>query len=245
VVAIKTVNLAGDFEESQIQEAKERFFREAKAAGRLNHPHIVTIFDMGEEDDLAYIAMDYLDGVNLATYANPERLLDVAEVLDIGAQVADSLDYAHKQNVVHRDIKPANIIYDKNKHSAVVTDFGIASLTDSTQTKTGIILGTPSYMSPEQIAGKKIDGRSDLFSLGVTLYQLISGVLPFEGDSMAALMFKITNEKHASIRRVRSDLPACVGTIMNKALQKDAEARYATGADMAKDLRKCLAKIEG
>ncbi|MDH5184445.1 MAG: protein kinase, partial [Gammaproteobacteria bacterium] len=193
-VAIKTIALNAEFEASEIEEAKMRFYREAEAAGRLNHPNIVTVYDVGEEEDLAYIAMDYLQGVNLSVYTKPEHLLPIDTVLSIGEQVADALDYGHQHKVIHRDIKPGNIIYDPKSGKVSVTDFGIASLTDSSKTRTGTILGTPSYMSPEQIAGKKVDGRSDMFSLAVMLYQLLCGRLPFEGDSLAALMFKITNE---------------------------------------------------
>lgn len=242
-VAIKTIALNAEFEANEIEEAKARFYREAEAAGRLSHPNIVTVYDVGEEEDVAYIAMDYLQGVNLSVYTQPENLLPVDTVLDIGAQVASALDYAHKNNVIHRDIKPGNIIYEPKTGKISVTDFGIASLVDSSKTRTGTILGTPSYMSPEQIAGKKVDGRSDEFSLAVTLYQLLCGHLPFEGDSLAALMFKITNEKHTSIRRIRPELPPCVPTILNKAMQKERDKRYDDAGEMADDLRKCGEKV--
>ncbi|MBD3610320.1 MAG: protein kinase [Gammaproteobacteria bacterium] len=238
-VAIKTIALNAEFEADEIQEAKERFYREAEAAGRLSHANIVTVYDVGEEEDLAYIAMDYLQGVNLSVYAKPEQLLPVDTVLSIGEQVADALDYAHNNKVIHRDIKPGNIIYEPKTGKVSVTDFGIASLTDSSKTKTGTILGTPSYMSPEQISGKRVDGRSDIFSLAVMMYLLLSGRLPFEGDSLAALMFKIANEKHLSIRRVRDDLPACISTILNKALQKELDKRYETAGQFAQAIRKC------
>jgi len=241
-VAIKTIALNAEFEANEIEEAKARFYREAEAAGRLSHPNIVTVYDVGEEEDVAYIAMDYLEGVNLSVYTQPDHLLPVQTVLSIGAQVADALGYAHNNNVIHRDIKPGNIIYEPKTGKVSVTDFGIASLVDSSKTRTGTILGTPSYMSPEQIAGKKVDGRSDEFSLAVTLYQLLCGQLPFEGDSLAALMFKITNEKHPSIRRIRTDLPPCISTILNKAMQKERDKRYDTAGEFANDLRKCREK---
>ena len=163
--------------------------------------------DAGEEHDLAYIAMEFLKGKDLVPFTKAENLLPLPKVMSIVARVADALDYAHKQNVVHRDIKPANIMYDPATDTPKVTDFGIARITDSSKTKTGMVLGTPSYMSPEQLAGKKIQGGSDLFSLGVSLYQLACGKLPFEGDSMAQLMYRIANEPHTDILRIRPDLP--------------------------------------
>jgi len=173
--------LSQEFEADELQEVKERFFREAETAGRLNHPNIVTIFDAGEEHDLAFIAMEFLKGKDLAPYIKPDNLLPLPKVLSIIQRVADALSYAHTNNVVHRDIKPANIMYELESDTVKVTDFGIARITDSSKTKTGMVLGTPSYMSPEQLAGKKIAGHSDLFSLGVTLYQMASGHLPFTG----------------------------------------------------------------
>jgi serine/threonine-protein kinase len=160
--------------------------------------------------------------------------------MDVAARVADALYYAHQNSVVHRDIKPANIMYEPESDSVKVTDFGIARITDSSKTKTGMVLGTPSYMSPEQLAGKKIDGRSDLFSLGVMLFQMASGKLPFEGDSMAQLMFKIANEAHPNIREINPQVPECLAVIIDRALAKDNTQRYQTGAEMALDLRACM-----
>jgi len=243
VVAIKTMALSQEFEADEVDEVKERFFREAETAGRLNHPNIVTIFDAGEEHDLAYIAMEFLKGEDLASHTKPDNLLDPKTVLDIVIKSADALDYAHAENVVHRDIKPANIMYEPDTHKVKLTDFGIARITDSSKTKTGMVLGTPSYMSPEQLSGKKVDGRSDLFSLGVMLYQLLTGQLPFTGDSMATLMFKIANEPHQSLPEMRPDLPPALGSIIDKALQKSANERYSRGAQMVQDLRSCLASM--
>ncbi|HXU92029.1 MAG TPA: serine/threonine-protein kinase [Gallionella sp.] len=245
VVAIKTMALAQEFEADELQSVKERFFREAKTAGRLNHPNIVAIYDAGEEHDLAYIAMEFLKGQDLVPYTKPDNLLPLPRVMGIIARVADALDYAHGQNVVHRDIKPANIMYDAETDTPKVTDFGIARITDSSKTKTGMVLGTPSYMSPEQLAGKKIGGSSDLFSLGVSLYQLACGKLPFEGDSMAQLMYRIANEPHTDILSIKPDLPPCLVAIINKALAKQIEERYANGAAMAEALRQCAASLQG
>jgi len=243
VVAIKTMALAQEFEGDELVEVKERFFREAETAGRLTHPNIVTIYDAGEEHDLAYIAMEFLKGRDLAPFTKPDALLPVPQVLSIIARVSEALGYAHSQNVVHRDIKPANIMYEPESDTAKVTDFGIARVTDSSKTKTGMVLGTPSYMSPEQLAGKKVEGRSDLFSLGATLYQMLCGKLPFQGESMAQLMFKIANEPHADIRTQRTGLPACVAAVTNKALAKDPDQRYQSGEQMAKAIRLCLGTL--
>jgi serine/threonine-protein kinase len=244
-VAIKTMSLAQEFEGEKLADVKARFFREAETAGRLNHPNIVTIYDVGEDQDLSYIAMDYLKGDNLLAWTKPENLLPAAEVLDLMIYVAEALDYANSQRVVHRDIKPANIIYDQESGILKVTDFGVACLTDTSKTKTGTILGSPSYMSPEQLAGQKVDGRSDLFSLGITLYQMLSGELPFIADSLASLMYKIANEKHPDIRMFRPELPACISQIINKALHKKADDRFQTGAQMAKALMRCSSRLKG
>ena len=240
VVAIKTMALAQEFEADELDEVKERFFREAETAGRLNHPHIVTIYDAGEEHDLAYIAMEFLKGHDLARYCKPDNLLEIPRVVSIVQRAAEGLDFAHRQNVVHRDIKPANIMYEPESDTIKITDFGIARITDSSKTKTGMVLGTPSYMSPEQLAGKKVDGRSDLFSLGVMLYQMLTGSLPFKADSMASLMFKITNEDAADVRSLRSEIPEGLAAIINRALTKDADQRYQTGAEFAEDLKAFL-----
>ena len=237
VVAIKTLALALEFDEDEIEEVKQRFFREAETAGRLNHPNIVTIYDAGEEHDLAYIAMEFLKGHDLMRYCKPDNLMGMRRVISIVARAAEGLDYAHKQNVVHRDIKPANIMYEAESDTVKITDFGIARITDSSKTKTGTVLGTPSYMSPEQLAGKKVDGRSDLFSLGVMLYQMLSGSLPFKADSMASLMFKITNEEADDIRTIRAEIPVALAAVVNKALIKEVDQRYQTGIEFANALK--------
>jgi eukaryotic-like serine/threonine-protein kinase len=237
VVAIKTMALSAEFEADELADAKERFFREAETAGRLTHPNIVTIYDAGEEHDLCYIAMEFLKGKDLAPYTKQPNLLPPDRVLSIVERVADALGYAHSMGIVHRDIKPANIMYEPESDTAKVTDFGIARITDSSKTKTGMVLGTPSYMSPEQLAGKKIDGRSDLFSLGVTLFQMLSGRLPFEGESMTQLMFAIANNPHPQIREINATLPEWIDPIIDMALAKDYEKRYQTGALFAEAIR--------
>jgi serine/threonine-protein kinase len=241
VVAIKTLALGQEFEGDALIDARARFFREAETAGRLQHPHIVTIFDAGEEHDLAYIAMEFLKGRDLAYACAKEHLLPVPTVLSIAACVADALDYAHAHNVVHRDIKPANIMFDSTTHAVKVTDFGIARITDSSKTRTGLVLGTPSFMSPEQLAGKKVDGRSDLYSLGISLFQLLTGTLPLRGASMTELMHKIASVDAPDIRELRPDLSPAIARVVALALQKRPEARYQTGRQFAADLRQAAA----
>ena len=245
VVAIKTMALSQEFAGDELTDARERFFREAETAGRLQHQNIVTIFDAGEEHDLAFIAMEFLKGSDLADYCRGGQLLPVAKVLSIVARVAEALAYAHTQNVVHRDIKPANIMYEMESDTVKVTDFGIARITDSSKTKTGLVLGTPSFMSPEQLAGKKVDGRSDLYSLGVMLYQMLAGVLPFRGESMSELMFKIANEEAADVRIIRPELPENLANVVALALSKRPETRYQTGDQFASDLRAVEAQLAG
>ena len=244
VVAIKTIALTQEFEADELKDVLQRFFREAETAGRLNHPNIVTMYDAGEEHDLAYIAMEYLKGRDLSPRTKADNLLPVARVLSIVARVADALAYAHTLNVVHRDIKPANIMYDDATDTVKVTDFGIARITDSSRTKTGMVLGSPSYMSPEQLAGNKIEGTSDLFSLGVSMYQLLCGKLPFTGDSMAQLMFRIASEPHVDIMTIRPDLPPCLAEIIDKSLSKKVTDRYQSGAEMADAIRKCASGLQ-
>ena len=236
-VAIKTMALSAEFEADELTEAKERFFREAETAGRLNHQNIVTIYDTGDEHDLCYIAMELLKGQDLVPYTKSEALLPIPRVVSIYARVADALGYAHRQNVVHRDIKPANIMYDLEGDNPKVADFGIARVTDSSKTKTGMVLGTPSYMSPEQLSGKKVDGRSDLFSLAVSIYQMLCGHLPFVGDSMAQLMFKIANEEAADIRTLNPAVPDGLWEVLKRAMAKDADQRFQSGEELAAALR--------
>jgi eukaryotic-like serine/threonine-protein kinase len=245
VVAIKTMALSQEFEGEELADARERFFREAETAGRLQHQNIVTIFDAGEEHDLAYIAMEFLKGKDLVDFCKDGALLPVPKVLSIVARVAEALAYAHKQNVVHRDIKPANIMYEFDSDTVKVTDFGIARITDSSKTKTGLVLGTPSFMSPEQIAGKKVDGRSDLYSLGVMLFQMLTGVLPFRGDSMAELMYKIANEEAPDIRIIRPEISERLANVVALSLAKRPETRYQDGDQFAADLKSVQAEMSG
>jgi CHASE2 domain-containing sensor protein len=239
-VAIKTLALSDEFDGEALKDVHERFFREAETAGRLNHSNIVTIYDVGEDQGLAYIAMDYLLGDSLQKYTDSKSLLPMGEALAVAVKVAEGLDYAHKHRVVHRDIKPANIMYDRSSGRVKITDFGIAALTDMSKTKTGTILGSPLYMSPEQVSGNKLDGRSDLYSLGATLYQLLRGELPFEAPSLTGLMFKIANEPHPDVTFLRPDIPPTVKVVIDKALQKNPDARFQSGTEFANALRLAL-----
>jgi tRNA A-37 threonylcarbamoyl transferase component Bud32 len=238
-VAIKTMRLDQLDHDDKLQEVKARFFREAESTGRLSHPNIVTIFDAGEEGELGYIAMELIEGTPLKQWARKPNLMPVNEVLLTVATVADALDYAHQQGVVHRDIKPANIMLTKDRVVKVM-DFGIAKMASSSKTQTNIVLGTPTYMSPEQIAGKKVDGRSDIFSLGVVLFELLTGQLPFTADNLSAVLFSIAHHPHPSIQTLRADLPPMVQEIVDRALQKELPHRYRRAEEFADELRACL-----
>jgi CHASE2 domain-containing sensor protein/predicted Ser/Thr protein kinase len=242
-VAIKTVRFGDDFPPDEAEDMKKKFFREAESAGTLAHPNIVTIYDAGEEQDLAYIAMEFLEGEDLDKYIKPGNLLPMRKVVEYVADVADALGYAHEKGIVHRDVKPANMMLLKSG-VVKVTDFGIARITASSQTATGVIKGTPFYMSPEQIAGEKVDGRSDIFSLGVMLYQLLTGTLPFQGESVAALMHQIMNVKHPDPRQYNEKIYKPLVAIIDRSLEKDRDKRYQKAAQMAAHLRELGKKID-
>jgi len=239
-IAIKTLALGQEFEGDSLVEARNRFFREAETAGRLQHPFIVRIFDAGQAYDLAYIAMEFVPGHDLSRHTTAADLLPIKQVLSIAARVAEALDYAHVQNVVHRDIKPSNIMFDEATDSIKVMDFGIARITDASKTRTGLVMGTPGFMSPEQLSGKQVDGRSDIYSLGVTLFQLLTGTLPFIGASISALMVKIANEPAPDIRILRPELSAELAQLVALTLQKKPENRPSSGKELALALRKAM-----
>jgi len=240
-VAIKTLPYA-EIEANELEEFKIRFFREAEAAGKLSHPNIVAIFDAGEEHDMAYIAMEFLEGRELADYCSGDNLLPVEQVLEIVAGVASALDYAHREGVVHRDIKPSNIMLVKDQ-AIKVTDFGIARVVDASQTRTGITLGTPSYMSPEQVSGKKVDGRSDLFSLGIVFYELLTGKRPFTADTITAILYAVLNSDYPPLPADDGRIPTCCRDIVDKLLKKNLTARFASAAQVVKAVEACRAGL--
>lgn len=237
-VALKAIRFDEVDEPSELVEIKRRFFREVKSVGLLSHPNIVTIFDAGDEQDLGFIAMEVLEGITLKDWCRKANLKPIKRVLELVTTVAQALDHAHSQGVVHRDIKPANIMFTKDG-IAKITDFGIARITSFTKTRTDVILGTPSYMSPEQLVGEKVDGRSDLFSLGVVLYELLTGERPFQGESIASLTYQIAHKPHRPPAQIRTDLPPCCVAIIDRALCKAVGKRYQRGLELAEDLRTC------
>src|SRR5512135_330347 len=237
IVAIKTITLSLAQEEREEYEA--RFYQEAKAAGRLSHPNIVTIFDVGRTGDIAYIAMEFLQGRELRDILNDKKLLPVDQVVDIVAQVALGLDYAHEHGVVHRDIKPSNIMVGRDGH-VKITDFGIARMASAgVRTQTGMVLGSPKYMSPEQVMGKLTDQRSDVFSLGVMLYEMLTGQPPFMGENVNAIMYQTLNAIPQPPSTLNAGVPEMLNFIVAKALAKDLDHRYQTARDFANDLRAC------
>ena len=238
-VAIKTLRFTDETDEEAVKGVKERFFREAESAGNLTHPNIIRIFDAGEDQDVAYIAMELLDGDDLKRHCEKSKLLPLTRALEIIIQVAFGLDYAHKQGVVHRDIKPSNIMLLKDG-TLRITDFGIARIQATSKTATGAVLGTPAYMSPEQVNGKKVDGRADIFSLGVTLFELLTGEKPFAAETIAALLYRIANVEHTDPREFNNKLPPELLPVINKALAKDPAQRYQTAGELGADLRQII-----
>ncbi len=237
VVAIKTINLGLAQEEKE--EYEGRFYQEAKAAGRLNHPNIVTIYDVGKSGDFAYIAMEFLQGRELRDVMNDGGVLPVDQALDVVAQVALGLAYAHEHEIVHRDVKPSNIMVIRDGH-VKITDFGIARMASaSVRTQTGMVLGSPKYMSPEQVMGKSIDQRSDIFSLGVMLYEMLTGQAPFNGENINAIMYQTLNAVPAPPNTLNAAVPEMLNFIVAKALAKKLEDRYQNAKDFAVDLRSC------
>jgi serine/threonine protein kinase len=244
LVALKLLSLGDDWPDDRLEEARLRLLREAEAAARIQHPDIVNVYEAGEHEDTVFLAMEFIEGVSLGTHTYQGRLLPPRMVTEMCARVADALQFAHQQGVVHRDIKPANIIFDQHSRRIRVMDFGVARLADSHATRTGVVLGSPSYMAPEQLDGGEITGQADLFSLGVSLYQLLTGQLPFRSDSIPGLMQAIATLPHPPLRTIRPDLPAGLGTALDRALRKLPEERFGSAAQMAQALHACARTIE-
>ena len=222
-------------------EYRSRFLREAKGAGVLSHPNIVTVFDVGEDQGHPYIAMELVEGQTLAEELKSKKALSTRDIVEIGIQLTRALDYAHKKGIIHRDVKPGNIMRLTDTNTIKVADFGICRIDDSeagdaTQTQIGNVLGTPHYMSPEQVVGEKVDSRSDLFSAGVVLYQLLTGHLPFEGDTLISVAYKITKTDPPSLDKVRADLPLSLRRIIERALKKQPDKRFQSGEEFAQAL---------
>lgn len=233
-VAVKTIKF--DQTSDDFAKFEERFYREAKSAGRLNHPNIVTIYDVGKSDNTAYIAMELLEGNQLKAVLDVHTPLPIDTIVDIAAQIADGLAYAHKNGIIHRDIKPANIML-VNGDRVKITDFGIARMSTSTGTLAGTVIGSPRYMAPEQVVGKPVDGRSDVFALGVVLYELLTGESPFDGDNINTTMYRIVNELAIPPKTVNPRLPEIFDYIVAKALAKHPDERYQSAKALASDLR--------
>ncbi len=242
IVALKTIILSDDAEGRK--EYHKRFFLEAKAAGKLTHPRIITVYDFGEEGDLAYMAMELLKGVELRARMLKGSISTV-EAVDIAEQVADGLGYAHERGVVHRDIKPSNIML-LPRGQVKIMDFGIARVRVADhKTSTGVVLGTPRYMSPEQVAGSPVDHRSDIFSLGIVLYEMLARASLFAGADTPQIMHNVVHVEHVPPSRLNREVPAMLDFVIARALKKDPAVRYQDVYELAADLRSCLAELGG
>ena len=236
-VAIKTINMA--LERDGIENYEARFYQEARAAGGLSHPNIVTIYDVGKNGDIAYMAMEFVEGVELRDLLSSGRPMPVAQAISVAAQVAEGLAYAHERGIVHRDIKPPNIMVTPGG-SVKIADFGIARMRASESlTQTGMMLGSPKYMSPEHVLGKRADQRGDIFSLGIILYEMLTGSAPFGGENVTALMYQIVNLTPPAPSLRNRDVPELLDYVVAKMLAKSLEERYQSATELASDLREC------
>lgn len=235
-------NVAIKVSQTSTDKARERFLVEAQSAGQFNHPNIVSIYDVGVQDDFCYLAMEYIEGNTLEKYCDKENLLPIQKVIEIILSLCSALDYSHKRNVIHRDIKPANIMLDAEE-STKITDFGVAQMTENTAVAG--IFGTPSYMSPEQVTEESISPQSDIFSVGCVLYELLTGVQAFPGENNFAIIYKITSNEPLSILSIKPALPEIIESIIEKAIAKDLSKRYQSCTELAYDLRVALRGISG
>jgi serine/threonine-protein kinase len=240
-IAIKTINIS---DEPEVAEYEARFYQEAKVAGRLNHRNIITVYDVATSGNMPYLAMELLEGYELGRLLSSGQPLPVAHALDIAAQVADGLAYAHQHGVVHRDIKPANIMVTPDG-VVKIADFGIARMRSAERGgENAPVLGSPRYMSPEQVLRKRAEQRSDIFSLGVVLYEMLTGAPPFSGADLNAIVFQILNLVPPAPSTIRQDVPEMVDFIVAKALAKSPDDRYASAQELANDLRQCRTQLD-
>jgi len=240
-VAIKTINM--ELAQEEMKEYEARFYQEAKAAGGLNHPNIVIIYDIGKSGNIAYMAMELLQGKELKTLMSKATALPVAYAVDVAAQIAEGLGYAHEHGIVHRDVKPANIMIVRGE-LVKITDFGIARMRSANvQTQVGTVLGSPRYMSPEQVAGKRAEPRSDTFSLGAIIYEMLTGRPPFNGEDVTSVMFQILNFMPPPPSALNAEVPEMLDFIIAKALAKSSADRYANASELAADLRECQKRM--
>lgn len=235
-VALKTLKTAGEIPADQLAEFKRRFSQEAQSAGRLTHPNVVTIYDVGEEQGLAYIAMEFIKGKALDEYISEKHPFSIDEIVNIMTQICEGLGYAHKNGVIHRDIKPANIVLTDD-HIAKITDFGIAKITSTSATQTGMVVGTPSYMSPEQITGRGVDNRSDIFSIGAVFYELLTFEKAFPGDNITTVMYRVVHENPTPLSIANMAVPAQFDQILLKAMAKNPADRYPDTESMGRDIQ--------
>lgn len=234
-VAIKTINL--DLSKEELASFEKRFQREVQSAGKLNHPNIVTVYDVGRTEGVAYMAMEFLEGKELREILDSGVVLPIEKVMHIATQVAEGLGFAHEHGIVHRDVKPSNVMVLKNG-LVKITDFGIAQMSSATRTMSGMVMGSPKYMSPEQVVGQAVDGRSDIFSLGIMLYEMLTGKTPFTGDNISAIMYQILNDEPIPPRTFNQSIPESINFIVLKALSKHPDQRYQNAKEMARDLKR-------
>jgi eukaryotic-like serine/threonine-protein kinase len=243
-VALKTINLQ-NLPQDERKEYEARFYQEAKAAGRLNHPNIVIIYDIGEYDKIAYIAMEMMEGYELQNRLKDGQYLPVEEMVNIAIQVTKGMAFAHEHGIVHRDLKPSNIMVLKNGQ-VKIADFGIARVPASlVNTQDGRILGSPMYMSPEQILERPLDARSDIFSMGITLFQALTGKMPFKGDNAHSVMYRIVQDKPPKARSLNPEIPEMLDAIIARCLAKNPEDRYQSATELGDALRTCRNKLRG